>query len=191
MVRRYIGIRDDYTVFYSERSIQRPTNIVNVILPIKPLMKKYKFYKLSDLLTIVKSSIMKYLINEEDITSPAKHITTTDTYVYLDYYDFKVKFYVGNEKYLYDKIQVGEDDKLTPEEIEQSIIDNYNDYDVESTKLFKNYLLLSLFENIDYNKFIDGGLYDVDNNKLVRYEGKVKNGEFYIVLKSKPLIGND
>jgi hypothetical protein len=58
---------------------------------------------------------MKYLINEEDITSPAKHITTTDTYVYLDYYDFKVKFYVGNEKYLYDKIQSGEDDKLTPE----------------------------------------------------------------------------
>jgi hypothetical protein len=57
--------------------------------------------------------------------------------------------------------------------------------------LFRSYLLLSLFENIDYNKFIDGGLYDVDNNKLVRYEGKVKNGEFYIVLKSKPMIGNE
>ena len=191
MVTRYIGIRDNYTVLYSERTIQRPTDIVNVILPIKPLMKKYKFYKLSDLLTIVKSSIMKYLINEEDITSPGKHITTTDTYVYLDYYDFKVKFYVGNEKYLYDKIQSGENDKLTPEEIEQSIIDNYNDYDTESTKLFKNYLLLSLFENIDYNKFIDGGLYDVDNSKLVRYEGKIKNGGFYIVLKSKPMDSNE
>jgi len=68
-------------------------------------MDKYKFYKLSDLLNIIKSGIMKYLINEEDITSPAKYIVTTDTYVYLDYYNtLKIKVYVGNDKVLYEKI---------------------------------------------------------------------------------------
>jgi hypothetical protein len=191
MVTNYIGVRNNYLVLYSKKTLQRPTNIVNVILPIKTLMKKYKFYKLSDLLNIVKSSIMKYLINEEDITSPTKYVTTTNTYVYLDYYDFKVKFYIGNEKYLYDKIHSNEDNKLTPVIIEKSVIDNYENYDNGNTKLFKNYLLLSLLENIDYSKFLDSGLYDVDNSKLIRYEGKIKDNEFYIVLKSKPLDGSE
>jgi len=48
-----------------------------------------------------------------------------------------------------------------------------------------------LFDNINYSDFLNGGIYDVENSKLIRYEGKIKNDKFYVVLKSKPLSGNE
>lgn len=169
LIKEYIEVTDNE--MYKFELLDNNTYTVFISAPY--LIKKFGIFTLPDLLNLIKSSLLKFVVNELEVTSPAQFVTELDNGVALKYKETVINVYTG----ILETLSIGK----SLEQIEIDIINSD-----EMFGKFRGFLIQSLLENVDYrDKKLKLRLYNPQTGYYTVYQQVQSEKSFYIYRKQK------